>query len=311
MFVSSRVDPHSQGLLAARENNFAVTTFKQRDRWSRMIARDPHVKLMHRHVLRSLALCARTDDDGGLAIDPTYDELAKAAACSKSTAIRAVNVAEAIGIVGKKRHSDGRVSNEFELLFPRSNGDKFSVPTVSNLTENKTGNGVTADTVLSLKSKTELEDRVPPITTRESADRRALSDRVFPTAARDVTTPSPDAPSSPAFPTDSAGAECPDTNRETPSGARLNLSKSERGKTTDTSPRGEHFSRYAARDRFGNGPAASNVATITAQCPAPGQRGPYSAPGRSALSRAVTPAPRNGRPVPALGNEARQPEKFR
>jgi hypothetical protein len=48
-----------------------VVTFKQRDRWSRRIGRDDRVKLMHRHVLRSLALCAHTDGGGRLVIDPT------------------------------------------------------------------------------------------------------------------------------------------------------------------------------------------------------------------------------------------------
>jgi hypothetical protein len=32
-----------------------VTTFKQRGQWSRAVARNPDVKLVHRNVLRSLA----------------------------------------------------------------------------------------------------------------------------------------------------------------------------------------------------------------------------------------------------------------
>ena len=113
---------------------FVVTTFKQRDQWSRKTASDPRVKLMHGHVLRSLALFAHTDSGGTLVFDQTYDELAKAARCHKRTAQRAVAVAEEIGIVRKARHSDGRVSNAYELLLPQavSNGDKFAVPTVTN-----------------------------------------------------------------------------------------------------------------------------------------------------------------------------------
>jgi hypothetical protein len=118
---------------ASSSITFVATTFKQRDQWSRKTARDPRVKLMHRHVLRSLSLCARVDHDGKLVIDPTYDDLAEAAACNRRTAMRAVTVAEEIGIVRKTRHSDGRVPNSFELLLPAANGDKFAVPTVTNI----------------------------------------------------------------------------------------------------------------------------------------------------------------------------------
>ena len=157
-----------------------VTTFKQRDQWSRKTARDPRVKLMHRHVLRSLALCARTDSGGTLVIDPTYAELAKAARCDRSTAIRAVNVAEQISIVRRARHSDGRVSNAYELLLPQagSNGDKFAVPTVTNSdadegpnggkfpvptvanwTDAEGSNGRTAATVLRLRERKEVSKK--------------------------------------------------------------------------------------------------------------------------------------------------------
>ena len=150
-------------------NPLLSSTFKQRDRWSRLIARDPRVKLMHCHVLRSFALCAHTDKDGRLVIDPTYPELAKTADCHRATAIRAVAVAEEIGIVRKARHSDGRVSNAYELLLPEagSNGRKFppaevatdanvNFPTVADLPVAAGSNRRTAATVLSVESKDEI-----------------------------------------------------------------------------------------------------------------------------------------------------------
>jgi hypothetical protein len=156
----------SQASSSSDAITFAATTFKERDQWSRKTARDPRVKLMHRHVLRSLALCARTDKDGKLVIDPTYDDLAEASACHRGTAIRAINVAEEIGIVRKARRSDGRVSNAFELLLPNtaSNGVKnlskaaektqeIQRPTVANLAAVESSNGCTAATVLCVERK--------------------------------------------------------------------------------------------------------------------------------------------------------------
>ena len=155
---------------------FAATTFKQRDHWSRMLPNISGLKLKHRDVLRSLALCARLNDKAEIVIDPTYAKPANAARCHKATAIRAVNVAEEIGVIRKKRHSDGRVSNVFELLLPVANGRKSEVPTVANLADAQGSNGRTAATVLRLESKEELKDRVPSITTSESAAQpRALS----------------------------------------------------------------------------------------------------------------------------------------
>lgn len=199
-----------------------VATFKQRDQWSRKTARDPHVKLMHRHVLRSLALFAHTDSGGTLVFDPTYDELAKAARCHKRTAQRAVAVAEEIGIVRKARHSDGRVSNAYELLLPQAvsngdkfsvptvtnsdadegpNGDKLSIPTVTNLPVAEGSNGGTAAAVLRVESKEErkkLEETVLKPTTTESADRRALNDRPIPEPrAREPLAPVPREPLTP------------------------------------------------------------------------------------------------------------------
>jgi hypothetical protein len=168
-------------------NEPVVVTFKQRDRWSRLIARDPRVKLMHRHVLRSLALCARLDGNGRLVFDPTYAKLAKAARCHRATAIRAIDVAMEIGVVRKTRHSDGRVSNAFELLVPEagSNGRKFPVatvanldaPMVANLPVTADANGRTAATVLRLRERKQVSKKesksAPPA--RGSADDDRLS----------------------------------------------------------------------------------------------------------------------------------------
>jgi hypothetical protein len=103
---------------------FAATTFKQRDQWSRKVARDRRMKPSHRLVLEALALCARLDDKAEIMIDPTYTELVTAAGCCKRSAIYAVAVAEKIGVVREPRHSDGRVSNAFELMLPNTNGAK-------------------------------------------------------------------------------------------------------------------------------------------------------------------------------------------
>src|SRR6266700_234407 len=108
------------------EKPSAIATFKQRDAWSHMVAREPRVKLSHRNVLRSLALCMRVDKDGKLVCNPTYEELGEASLCNRRTAMRAVAAGEAIGIIRKARQSDGRVSNGFELLMASvgANGDK-------------------------------------------------------------------------------------------------------------------------------------------------------------------------------------------
>jgi hypothetical protein len=137
-----------------------VGTFRQRDQWARKAARDRRMKLTHRHVLRSLSLCVRLGDDGRLVIDPTYDELADAACCCRRTAIYAIEAAEEIGIVRKARHSDGRVSNRFDLLLPNdaANGDKnaenpqektkeIQGPTVHEFAGAEGSNGASACTV--------------------------------------------------------------------------------------------------------------------------------------------------------------------
>lgn len=74
----------------AQQNSDVVINYRQRDAWARRVARHPLVKLMHRHVLGSLARSAHTED-GNLVIDPTYEKLAKAADVSAifNTAIRA------------------------------------------------------------------------------------------------------------------------------------------------------------------------------------------------------------------------------
>jgi hypothetical protein len=120
-----------------------VTTYKQRDAWSRMVAREPRVKPSHRNVLGSLALCMRVDKQGNLTCRPTYDALGKASLCSARTAMRAIAAGEEIGIVRKARESDGRVSNDFDLLMPDSgsNGDKNMVFNGAKTADNSGSNG--------------------------------------------------------------------------------------------------------------------------------------------------------------------------
>jgi hypothetical protein len=163
----------------------AVTTFKQRDRWSRMVARHHLVKLMHRHVLQSLSLCAHIVD-GRLVTNPTYRKLAKAARCSPRTAMRAMVVAEENRLVRKVVHSDGRVSNSFEMLLPEDvfNGVKMQVPTVTKMDVCAGSNGDTAVTVLRLKRKVEVSKEARH---QEAAPRAAPSiDRPL-SLPRDVT----------------------------------------------------------------------------------------------------------------------------
>ena len=190
-----------------------VRTFKQRDRWSRLIARDRRVKLMHHKVLLSLALCARTDSGGKLVIDPTHAELAKAADCSERTVYRAIDSAEENGIVRKARHSDGRVSNAYELLLQTANGCKsaekaaektlpIQCPTLPNFAVAESSNPATAGRVLRAKRKEEVSKKES-----ESAERdlTTLNDRPIPEPrAREPLAPVPravDAPPNPAFTT--------------------------------------------------------------------------------------------------------------
>jgi hypothetical protein len=166
-------------------NVIAVTTFKQRDRWSRMVARHDLVKLMHRHVLQSLSLCAHVVD-GRLVTNPTYRMLAKAARCSPRTAMRAMVVAEENRLVRKVVHSDGRVSNSFEMLLPEDifSGVKMQVPTVTKMDVCAMSNGDTAVTVLRLKRKVEVSKQARH---QEAALKAAPSiDRPMP-LPRDVT----------------------------------------------------------------------------------------------------------------------------
>lgn len=125
------------------EKPSAVTTYRQRDAWSRMVAREARVKLSHRNVLRSLALCVRVDKQGNLSCRPTYEELGKASLCSARTAMRAISAGEEIGIVRKARQSDGRVSNDFDLLMPDggSNRDKNMVFIGATMADNSGSNG--------------------------------------------------------------------------------------------------------------------------------------------------------------------------
>jgi hypothetical protein len=136
----------------------AATTFRQRDQWSRMIGRNPLVKLRHRNVLQTFALFAHLDGDHNIICNPTFIALGEAAQCSPRTANRALVVAERIGLVRKVDASNGRVASDFELLLPTvasgksrvfngakapevsgSNHAKFEVPTMPNLDGNNAG----------------------------------------------------------------------------------------------------------------------------------------------------------------------------
>jgi hypothetical protein len=220
---------------------FVVTTFKQRDQWSRKIARDPRVKLSHRNVLRSLALCARTDSGGRLVLDPTYDELADACRCGRSTAIRAIAVAEENGIVRKARRSDGRVSNAYELLLPQAgsngvkfsaptvsnskaddgpNGVKFAAPTVSNSAADAGSNDVTADTVSRLRERKEVSKRESRRTAKPPS-RSADDDRLC-IATDDSEGTAVDAAPNPAFGTVDDAPPVPRTDARTETVAAQN-----------------------------------------------------------------------------------------
>jgi hypothetical protein len=159
-----------------------VTTFRQRGQWARAVARNADVKLSHRNVLRSLADLARLDKAGKLVIDPTYDALAAACVCHRATAIRAIAFGVEIGIVGKVRSSDGRVSNTFELLFPEfgSNGCKFEIPTVANIDDVQGSNGCYTGNRLKVKRTVEVVSKISKrqgrvLTDRDSANVTAVT----------------------------------------------------------------------------------------------------------------------------------------
>jgi hypothetical protein len=246
---------------------FAVTTFKQRDQWSRKTARDRRVKLMHRHVLRSLALCTRTDKDGRLVIDPTYNELAKASACCERTAMRAITVAEEIGIIRKARHSDGRMSNAFELLLPAVNGVKNADeapektqesqrPTVTNFAAAEGVNPDSAVRVLRVKRKVVMREKNNKLNTRERAFRPALSERV-PTLPRvaHVTdngkTTADDATADSAKGTPRAAVVF--LPQQAPPMGGLVSNKINESKPTNSFSNGSHLFKTAAADEIGNG----------------------------------------------------------
>jgi hypothetical protein len=120
--TQGRTASQASPLPSAKKSSSAITvaTFRQRDQWSRMVARNRRVKLMHRHALQSLALCARLDHNAEIVIDPTYAELARAAGCSARTVKYAVAAAEQVGVLRKARHG-GRVPNVYELLLAAPN----------------------------------------------------------------------------------------------------------------------------------------------------------------------------------------------
>jgi hypothetical protein len=160
--------------------------------------RIPGLTPLYRDVLRSLALCTRTDKDGKLVIDPTHAELARAAGCSEPTAYRVVAKAVEIGVIRKARHSDGRVSNSYELMLPNSaaNGAKepekapektqeFQRPTLSEMPASKPSNPITTGQGLKVESKEEDTDRPITVESSENSLNRGM-DRP-PEMLRDVT----------------------------------------------------------------------------------------------------------------------------
>jgi hypothetical protein len=230
---------------------FAVTTFKQRDQWSRRMPRIPGLTPLYRDVLRSLALCTRTDKDGKLVIDPTHAELARAAGCSEPTAYRVVAKAVEIGVIRKARHSDGRVSNSYELMLPNSaaNGAKepekapektqeFQRPTLSEMPASKPSNPITTGQGLKVESKEEAKN-----TDRATYEERAklsltVTDRP-PVLPREETLP----------------ASQP-TNRESAKAARLVESKTSECKIEKPVSNGSHFFTKRAIEQIDDGGAA-------------------------------------------------------
>jgi len=128
MPIATNCEAHAQDLSPAKPINSIAINFRQRDQWSRMLPKIHDVNEKHRDVLRTFALCARVDKNGNLVIDTTYLELAGAAGCSERTAYRVIANAEEIGIIRKLRHSDGRVSNVYQLVFPKAAAAVKTVP---------------------------------------------------------------------------------------------------------------------------------------------------------------------------------------
>jgi hypothetical protein len=163
----------AQASIAPTPITFVAMTLKQRDCWSGKLLHDRQIKGKQRDVLSALALSAHLVG-GRLAIDPTYAELAEAADCEERTAYRAIKFAEAIGIIRKKRHSDGRVANSYELVL--SNGAERDVDDDYGNTSNCGNPDKYGVRVLIVEE--EVEERVPPITNRECAAPAARTARV-------------------------------------------------------------------------------------------------------------------------------------
>jgi hypothetical protein len=167
--TQERTVSQASPLTSARKFSGAitVTTFKQRDQWSRKLPHVSGLTVTQRDVLRSLALCARLNHNAEIVIDPTYVELARAAGCSERTVYRAVEAGEQAGVLRKARHSDGRVSNAYELLLqtanPAKNAEKapektqeIQRPTLTDFAVFESSNPAVADRVLRVKSKEEI-----------------------------------------------------------------------------------------------------------------------------------------------------------
>jgi hypothetical protein len=132
-------------------------TFDQLDEWKHDVARNCGMTLSYRVIVQhAFVLFARTDKDGRLVADPTYEQLAKAAGCSVRTAKRVMAAAEKTVVVRKLRRSDGRVSNIWELMFPADEApektQEIQCPTVPNFPDDadygNCGNRATVGTVL-------------------------------------------------------------------------------------------------------------------------------------------------------------------
>jgi hypothetical protein len=147
-YARTRAEAQDLALAEFITSSFPATTFeRQLDEWKRSIEYCG-MMLSHRTILRlALVLFARTDKDGRLVADPTYEQLAKAAGCGVRTAKRVMPAAEKTGVVRKLLRSDGRISNVWELILPTASDandadeapekmQEFQCPTVPNTVPN-------------------------------------------------------------------------------------------------------------------------------------------------------------------------------
>jgi hypothetical protein len=154
---------------------FAVTTFKQREQWSRRTDRNRRLKLSYRHALGALARLWRYDKNNNLVFDPTIAEIAKEAGCCERIVRYAIRDGEGFRIIRKSRQSDGRVSSAFELLLPVAKPatmagnapektEETQGPTLHGFADPEEANPAYACMVLRSESKEEINERVPNTT---------------------------------------------------------------------------------------------------------------------------------------------------